>query len=291
MAQGYNRFGGAWTQKKIRIFMEYLNAYLTIMNKYRFELVYFDGFAGCGTIDATPSESPKLDLGLTDSLIEGVAAKVLSIDHPKQFDIYYLVELDDAKCSTLDTSLKERFPGKNIFCVSDDCNVKLKALADFLRKNPNHRALAFIDPFGMALDWESLAACAGLGIDLWVLLPSGVAANRLLTADGNISEAWMGRLERFLGLTETDIRMHFYRTTTSMTLFGDEVTQLQKQDDSINKIAELYSQQLGKIWEHVSRPYVMKGKNRNTLYHFICASNNKAGLRISNDIIRKYSTR
>ncbi|EJF10002.1 three-Cys-motif partner protein TcmP [Pontibacter sp. BAB1700] len=291
MAQGYNKFGGAWTQKKINIFMEYLNAYLTIMNKYDFELVYFDGFAGCGTIETSPSESPKLDFGLTDTLIEGVATKVLNIDHPKQFDIYYLVELDSTKCSTLKTSLRTRFPDKSIYCVSDDCNLKLKDLADFLRKNPGHRALAFIDPFGMALDWESLEACAGLGIDLWVLLPSGVAANRLLTADGNISEAWMGRLERFLGLDEAEIRKQFYRTSTTMSLFGDEITQLQKQDDSINKIAELYSQQLGKVWEHVSKPYVMRSKNRNTLYHFICASNNKAGLRISNDIIRKYSIR
>ncbi|WP_337069887.1 hypothetical protein, partial [Pontibacter sp. 13R65] len=113
----------------------------------------------------------------------------------------------------------------------------------------------------------------------------------LLTKDGIISDAWMGRLERFLGLDEVEIRRLFYKTSTTMTLFGDEVSELKKQNDSINRLAELYSQQLGKIWSHVSKPYIMRGSNRNTLYHFICASNNKAGLRISNDIIRKYSIR
>ena len=207
--------------------------------------------------------------------------------------IIYLVELDEEKCKNLDSSLKERFPDKRgkIHCVSEDCNKKLKDLAKFLERHPEYRALAFIDPFGMALDWESLEACKGKGIDLWVLLPSGVAANRLLTQDGNISEQWMERLKRFLGLSEKEIREQFYYTYTAPSLFGDEVSVTSKQDNSINKIAELYSQQLKKIWAHVSKPYMMRAKNRNTLYHFICVSNNKAGLSIANDIIRKYAAK
>ena len=46
-------WGGAWTEEKLDCFQKYVKAYLTIMNTYReqfqWKLVYFDGFAGCGT--------------------------------------------------------------------------------------------------------------------------------------------------------------------------------------------------------------------------------------------------
>jgi len=47
-----NKFGGNWTENKIEILVEYAKAYLVIMNKYadkfRWKLMYFDGFAGSG---------------------------------------------------------------------------------------------------------------------------------------------------------------------------------------------------------------------------------------------------
>lgn len=49
-----NQFGGKWTEAKIEILVEYAKAYLTIMNfyanKYKWKLLYFDGFAGSGFI-------------------------------------------------------------------------------------------------------------------------------------------------------------------------------------------------------------------------------------------------
>ena len=52
-------WGGAWTEEKLNAFEKYVNAYLTIMNKYRgqydWKLIYFDGFAGSGSrfVDTT----------------------------------------------------------------------------------------------------------------------------------------------------------------------------------------------------------------------------------------------
>jgi hypothetical protein len=60
-----NKFGGVWTQEKIEIFMKYVPAYLTIMNAQmrdklyakNWKLIYFDGFAGSGTIQTEDSKS------------------------------------------------------------------------------------------------------------------------------------------------------------------------------------------------------------------------------------------
>ena len=48
-----NTWGGKWTEEKLDAFEKYVKAYLTIMNNYRdvygWRLLYFDGFAGCGS--------------------------------------------------------------------------------------------------------------------------------------------------------------------------------------------------------------------------------------------------
>ena len=40
--------------------------------------------------------------------------------------------------------------------------------------------LCFIDPYGMDLKWSSIEVLKGLGIDLWILVPTGIGVNRLL---------------------------------------------------------------------------------------------------------------
>ena len=41
-------FGGSWTEQKLNAFIKYVEAYLTILQKYNWQTVYFDGFAGYG---------------------------------------------------------------------------------------------------------------------------------------------------------------------------------------------------------------------------------------------------
>ena len=57
-------WGGMWTEEKLDAFTKYVNAYLTIMNKYRdqygWRLIYFDGFAGSGIRQNNTSTSELL---------------------------------------------------------------------------------------------------------------------------------------------------------------------------------------------------------------------------------------
>ena len=79
-----DNWGGKWTQDKIDIFLKYLHAYLTIMSRQNFKLIYFDGFAGSGKIQSGKKNQ---------ELIQGVASQVLSLNNPIGFNIYYLVDL------------------------------------------------------------------------------------------------------------------------------------------------------------------------------------------------------
>ncbi len=242
-----------------------------------YELWYFDGFAGSGQIYDKAAKA----------FFEGIALKVMAIEDPKPFDYYYFVELDKAKAESLKIEIDTRFPEKKDkrYVVSTDCNEKVTNFAAFLKTHSKKkRGLAILDPYGMALNWESLETFKGLYCDMWILVPTGIAFNRLLKKDGQISEAWMLKLTNSLGLTEEQVKQHFYKEKTNLTLFGEE-KETSKSDKSIQKLIEIYSERLGQIWKFVSKPYEMKNSKGSIMFHFIFASQVQAGVKIADDII------
>ena len=277
-----NQFGGDWTQNKIEIIVEYAKAYLTIMNKYpQFKCLYFDGFAGSGDIYR--------DDAMDIEVIKGAAIRILEIDIPKSFDLYYFVELDQANKKELDKTISEKFPNKRnkSFVVQKDCNIKLKDMSEFLQKKKDFRVLAFIDPYGMSLNWTSVEILKGLGIDLWILVPTGIGMNRLLKKDGEIREAWLKKLEMTLGMAQKETKQYFYKSKTIQTLFGSE-TMVEKEKDAIEKASSLYRQRLNGVFKFVSEMLPLKNSTGSIMYHFMMASNNTAAFKIANDIIKKY---
>jgi three-Cys-motif partner protein len=218
-------------------------------------------------------------------IIKGTAIRILEIDKPKAFDLYYFVEKDENNKIDLERSIEEKFLNRKYFVVNEDCNNKLQSMVSFLQKNKNYRALVFIDPYGMSLNWKSIECLKGLGIDLWILVPTGIGVNRLLKKDGQISEAWLTRLEKSLGLTGKEILNYFYTSKTTQTLFGEE-TNIAKEKQATDKAAQLYVQRLNEIFDHVSESFALKNSTGSTMYHFMMATNNKAALKLANDVIK-----
>lgn len=273
-----NQFGGNWTQQKIEMVVAYAKAYLVIMNKYpQFKPLYFDGFAGSG--DIYHDDKPDFDI------IKGAAIRVLEIDQPKHFDTYYFVEKDENNKLELEKTIKANFPNRKTHVVAEDCNSKLTSMAKYLQKNKDYRVLAFIDPYGMAVDWASIESLKSLGVDLWILVPTGMGINRLLKNDGKISDAWLEKLERFLGLSKKTILNHFYKETKRLTLFGEE-TSITKEQNAIQKAGVLYKERLNTVFKFVSESFVMKNSTNSVMYHFMMATNNAAALKIANDVIK-----
>ena len=274
-----NQFGGNWTEKKIEMVIGYAKAYLTIMNKYpQFKTLYFDGFAGSGDI----YKEDKVDV----DVVKGTAVRILEITDPKSFDMYYFVEKDEENKEILEKTISMKFSSKKLHVVCEDCNNKLKSMVKFLKSNPKFKVLAFIDPYGMALDWSSIEVLKGYGIDMWILVPTGIGVNRLLKNTGDISEAWLLKLEKFLGLPRNEILSFFYKEKKTMTLFGEE-TIIEKENHAIEKAGYLYRSRLNEIFEFVSKPFPLTNSTGSIMYHFMMATNNKAALKIADDIIKK----
>jgi three-Cys-motif partner protein len=275
MASNNNNFGGGWTNQKIEIVASYTQAYLTVMKNQPFKLIYFDGFAGSGAIE-----------GQDEGVIQGAAMRVLAINDPKSFDFYYFVELVKKYADNLRNQIQLNYPDKKFVVKSEDCNIKIKDMADFLNRPENNmtKVLAFIDPKGMQVKWESLKILQGLGIDMWILVPLGMGVTRLLKKDGNIDDKWVSRLQVFLGMEEVAIREYFY-AGERMNLFGESEAG-HRLDNAIVRAAKLYQERLNTIFKYVSQPFVMRNSKNSPMYHFYLATNNTTALKIANSVIK-----
>jgi len=280
-----NTFGGSWTETKIEVLVDYAQAYLRIMNKYpHFRTLYFDGFAGSGFI----VQEDEKDLNVTI----GAARRIVEIEEPTSFDGYYFVEKNTDKLEALKQNTANKYDNKTIHLVDEDCNKKLRDMAEYLNKPKGQRefdkVLAYIDPCGMQLEWSSMEALEGIDADVWILVPTGLGVNRLLVGDGEISEGWIERLELFLGLSEQEIKSYFYEERTEQTLFG-EMTRTRKKSEAIGKAAQLYQNRLKEVFRYVTEPLELKNEKNSVMYHYLFASNNQTAANIARDIIKNHS--
>jgi len=65
--ESLQRFGGDWTEQKLRVLQEYLTAYITALKDQPFKLAYIDAFAGTGY------RHSRLDVDGEDFLFESLA--------------------------------------------------------------------------------------------------------------------------------------------------------------------------------------------------------------------------
>ena len=297
-------WGGKWTEEKLDAFEKYVKAYLTIMNKYRgtygWKLLYFDGFAGSGTRNQDEEKEEvvqALDLFGQEVTVEdinvyqGAAERVVKIegDGIRSFDYYYFVDNSDENCKALEEKLSQyKITGRKHH-LNKDANVAVKMLTSTLRNNSNCKALAFLDPFGMQIDWASIESLRDLSVDLWILVPTGVIINRLLERkiDQEKGLVHAEKLKSFFGMTEEEIRSFFYTEKQVQTLFGEEEI-ITKAENSIRKIAQLYVKRLKEVFPYVTdEPMVLYNNHNVPIFHLVFAAKNKTAKEIAQDIINK----
>ena len=301
--ESQENWGGSWTEEKLDAFEKYVKAYLTIMKnyatKYGWNLFYFDAFAGSGSretivekvndSEVTLFEDDEIEEITEQASYKGAAERVLGSDIDGfSFDYYYFVDKVEHSLQALEKKLKSIFPNK-ANCMAfkpGDANEKIMELVNYAKSHPKCAALVLLDPFGMQLNWETIRALKNIRhIDLWILVPSGVIINRLLTRSGKI--LCPERMENSFGMPINEIQNYFYEQVTEQSLFG-EITRQQKRDNTINKIAQLYIDLLGKEFSYVIKePLVLKNSTNCPIFHFVFASHNQTGVKIASEIVGK----
>ena len=179
-------FGGRWTEEKLGLLTKYLKAYVTIFTKnpraQSFQTIYVDAFAGTGYIHQRRKDSNQSDLfgDLADNeaqgFIKGSAVRALELN--PGFGEYLFIEKDSDRFAEL-AALRKQYVGKKISIENVETNEYLR---NWCRTTDwkTSRALVFLDPYGMQVDWSLIEELAKTkAVDLWLLFPLGAAMMRL----------------------------------------------------------------------------------------------------------------
>lgn len=291
-------FGGDWTSKKLEVIEKYLASYLDVLKNRSFLTAYIDAFAGTGYrtmrrtqgLPDSPGNLAFPDLATDEPqrLLDGSARLALKVrgsgppEEAPRFSRYIFVERDPKRCAELET-LKTEFPDlkDDIRITQGDANAEIQKLCG--KKWDQRRAVLFVDPYGMQVDWQTIEAVARTkAIDLWLLFPLGMGVSRLLTRSGEIPEGWRTRLDKLLGTSSW--YDEFYKVEHQTDLFGNDEERVVKATNET--IGRYFIDRLKTVFpaDGVAEPGVLRNSANNPLYLLCFAAGNEKGAPIATKI-------
>lgn len=256
---------------KLEMLADYLAAFATA-SKGQSERVYLDAFAGEGT---------GLDR-LTGEEFPGSARLALEAAQGAGFTRFRYFEVG-RRASELEARLRADYPGRDIRVYEGDCNTTIpQALAD-LRQLRWAPSFAFLDPDGMELAWDTIAALGNhkrgyraptsekpeYKVELWLLFPTSGIVRTLALDEAKVSDADVGRANRLLGTNQ-------WRPIYELRL-RDQISGATARDEYVNLMRWRLERELGYRFTH---PFELKNTRGAVLYHMVFATDNDVGTRI-----------
>ncbi len=269
------RTWGYWTQLKLSMLRDYLSRF-SVASKALPERIYLDAFAGEG--DGRDR--------LTGEEFHGSARIALDIGDGSGFTRFRYFELEP-KAAELEAALRADYPDRDIKVYSGDCNITIpQALAE-LRELNWAPAFAFVDPDGMEVAWETLAALADhkrgyrsassvkpeYKVEIWMLFPSAGIMRTLALDAETLPDRDVTRATRLFG---TQQWRPIYEVRRS-----DGMSAKQAREEYVNLMRWRLEQDLGYRYTH---PFELCNTTGAPLYHMILATDNDVGTRIMSAI-------
>lgn len=261
---------GEWSERKIRIVTRYAEAYSKILAKQSLlKHFYIDGFCGGGIA---------VRKGSGDHVLT-TARRILAITPP--FTGYHLVDADAGKAGAMRLACGQQ-PGAVAHC--GDANALLPPIFRQMRRDQYRRALCFLDPYKILLDWRVVVEAAQMKtIETFIHFPTGdIQRNVLRHNQSTVDPADITRMNLMWG----DDSWRKAAFVNEPDLFGDREVKA-----PIDSLLTAFCDRLRNVagFSHVSRPLPMCNKTNAIIYHLIFATPNATGLRIANHILKDES--
>jgi three-Cys-motif partner protein len=184
---------GPWAKEKLDALGQYLGFYTTVLKNQRRWLrgtIFVDAFAGPGLArvrtKGKEAERPHLfgrefkpDTAEIEFL-KGSPRVALDIANP--FSTYIFIDRDPSRIAEL-TALKAEYSKTHMISIREgDANTVLRERISSNIDWKHHRAVVFLDPFGMQVPWSTTELLARTkAVEVIINFPLGMAIQRLLT--------------------------------------------------------------------------------------------------------------
>jgi three-Cys-motif partner protein len=280
---------GDWSVDKLDILKAYAEQYSTILKNQvsrsgsvrTFHVGYIDGFAGAG-------EHVHKDTG---QIVAGSPRNALDLEH--RFDEYHFIDIDPVRVAQLKTMCAGH---ANAHVHQGDCNqLLLNDLFPKFKFADYRRALCFLDPYGMHLQWNVLAVAGQMkSIEIFLNFPvMDINRNAKKKNIADIDPDHRARMTAFWGDESWHAAMYAPSSQGNFhgTLSGldDNSPELEKNDNEA--LVAAFRKRLKEVggFEFVPEPVPMKNSQNAVVYYLFFASNNKTGGKIASHIFKGYT--
>lgn len=291
-----HRFGGVWTEIKLKALNDYLGFYQNALKNQVFETWYIDAFAGTGDRHTEMRRGDIFEnrpIEHVEVILDGSARKALKVQPP--FDHYWFAEQHRGRAGQLE-HLREEWPF-DIQVRKGEANAELRALFTSPpwtnhRDAGKQRGVVFLDPYGMSVDWETLELLAATRrVDVWYLFPRAAVIHQLANDIAGIDAGKRRALARIFGCD--DWEDEFYSTKPAQgSLFDPLPTESKGRHATPEQIAAFARKRLGKLFCYVSKPLPLM-VNGHDYFELYCLSNNGPAVPLItkgvDHVIRKYT--
>jgi three-Cys-motif partner protein len=277
-----HEFGGAWTELKLDAVTGYLSYYTNVLKAAPrpdnpFKLWYVDAFAGSGTrtsritrggiLEGTYVEDEELELA-------GSAKRALAVQPPFQRLVF--IEGHRGRFRDLSRLIADH-PDRNIDCHYGEANAELEQLfrsapwANQSEGRGSHRAVVFLDPYGMNVRWSTLKMLAATrAVDVWYLVPLEGVNRQLARKLDRVDENKRLALDQIFGTPDWEAEL--YATETKVDLF-DEVQSSTDRTVTKKQIETYAVERLQSIFSYVSVPMPLLAEGRGQQFSLFCLAN------------------
>lgn len=281
-----HRFGGAWTELKVRAIGDYLAFYTRALQRRPtadtpFQKWYVDAFAGSGErteertvgglLEGQPTRRERFQL-------EGSARRALKVEPP--FQHYVFIEANQRRFRALE-KLREEFPAADIRCRCGDANIELEKLfasspwIKGSRQASLQRAVVFLDPYGMNVRWSTLTLLAETQrVDVWYLFPLHAALRQLAHRHGAVDASKRAALTEVFG-TENWEEEFYHAVEESRDLFDLERAPRERVADP-DKVESYARRRLQSIFTFVSEPIPLLARGGLRQFSLFLATGNNS---------------
>ncbi len=269
-----HEFGGVSTDLKLSVVGDYLASFTTALRTSFSELWYIDAFAGTGerTIKTPAQPADMLGPEVEEKIERHRGSAKIAIEIKPTFDRLVFMDKRSRHVTALN-ELKAAHPTRNIDVVPGDANAEIiKLIAS--HNWSGTRAVMFLDPYGMSVDWQTLEAIQKTeAIDVWYLVSlSGLFRQATHDAE-KLDESKRAALTRMIGTSEWE--QAWYALTQRTNLFGETDERLARTAE-VDDMEGYFGERLRTLFPRVLPPLRLNDDRGIPQFALFFAISNKA---------------
>lgn len=265
-----HEFGAQHTDLKLSLIEGYLKFFTTALRSHFTELWYIDAFAGTGTrtVRVEARDGDLFDAPVAESVEQRRGSAQIAIDVVPHFSRLVFIDSKPKHCEAL-RELAAKHPDREIVVVQDDANRSIQSAIAWEGWR-SARAVLFLDPYGMEVEWQTLEAIAKTGaIDVWFLFSlSGLYRQATRNSD-KITPDKRAAITRMLGTDAWEKEL--YSDLGQSDMFGDGPSQRTK---DVKGLEQYVKRRLETIFAKVFEPKALPVEEKPQRFSlFLCISN------------------